>query len=238
MNIAICENEIRIANQVENVVIEYSQECDISCMCSIFLSGERLLKQINSDKITSYYHIYLLDIELHQIDGMEVAKIIREQDPEAIIIFITSHTELVYKAFDVSAFHFLTKPVNSEVLKSILKKAIKHLTVRNTFFNFSTNRKVYSLSCKQIEYFESYGRKITIYTKNSEDTFNGRLKDIKLKLPTYFIYINKSCIVNLENIEMTNSDTIRMCSGKILNISRKYKSAFYNEYKSFIHQRI
>ena len=56
-----------------------------------------------------YYDLFILDIEMPNLDGMELAKVIKEHIKNPVIIFLTSYTDYVYNAFEVEAFRFIPK---------------------------------------------------------------------------------------------------------------------------------
>lgn len=102
----------------------------------VFLSGGDLLRCLQSG---SHYNIYLLDIEMPGQNGIEIASVIREQDRDAIIIFITDHKEYVYEVFEVLPFRFLRKPVTAQKLSRILLDAAEHIQVSKRLFFFRSD---------------------------------------------------------------------------------------------------
>lgn len=63
------------------------------------------------EKGNPFYDLYLLDIQLGQMTGMELAEKIREKDDHAVILFATNYKEMIRKAFQVSALDYLVKPL-------------------------------------------------------------------------------------------------------------------------------
>ena len=83
MRIAICDDDIRFAGKMERLL----EECvDSTSNCDVFLSAEELLKRAEKER----YQLYLLDIEMKELSGMEAAKRIRIFDENALIVFVTS----------------------------------------------------------------------------------------------------------------------------------------------------
>ena len=60
------------------------------------------------------YALYILDVEMKKLSGLELAEHIRTEDRNAVIIFMTNHSEMMQKAFDVQAFQYLVKPIDSD----------------------------------------------------------------------------------------------------------------------------
>lgn len=84
---------------------------------SIYNNGTDLLKNIDKE------YILILDIEIPEINGMKIAKIIRQNRKDIEIIFLTSHSELMSEAFKVKAFRFLNKPIDKKKLIEALDGA-------------------------------------------------------------------------------------------------------------------
>ena len=81
------------------------------------------------------YDIYILDIEMHGMNGLELAKKLRANDPNAIIVFLTNYSKYVFDAFEVITFDFLIKPISFESFQKVILKSINYLsmTKKNIF---------------------------------------------------------------------------------------------------------
>lgn len=237
MQIAICEDSVQIMANIEQIITRFFDRNSIDVELDTFLSGERLLNYLSKHP-NERYHLYLLDIEMGEINGMEVAEKIRETDKEALIIFITSHDEFMIKAFDVSAFHFLIKPVDPIKLKAVLQKSLSTIKRRNNVFVYRTNKKTFTILYSNIQYFESDKRKINIFTNTNTYTFYGTMKNIENILPNNFAQIHKSYLVNLDHIELVEGRQVQMSTGEVLIISRSNVDAFYDTYRKFVIERM
>jgi len=233
MNIAICDDSIEMSVQLEEIVDYCFGGNQNNYVCETYLSGEELMEVLESGKVS--FQIYLLDIEMREINGLEVAALIREFDEQAVIIFVTSHSELMQEAFDVAAFHYLTKPIDEKKAKQVLIRAIKVLYVNRLIFQFNKRKKTYTLYLSQIEYLESYKRKIKIYADDKVYEYYGNIKEAMEKLDhTLFAQIHVSYAVNMEKVLAVNGDSVILKSGKQIYITKKYLYDFNEAYKSFV----
>lgn len=237
MRIAICDDNIQTVGSLEQIVTTFFNEKSIEIELDTFLSGERLLMNLSQDQQKNY-DLYFLDIQMEVINGIQTAEEIRKRDAEAFIVFITSHEEFMLDAFDVSAFHFLVKPINPDRLRNILEKISKKFLQQKNVFIYHINKKTFTIFYSQIQYFESDKRKVFIYTKNAVYNFYGRMKDIESTLPKYFVRIHKSYLVNLENVELVEGNIITMNNGEELIISRSNVNVFNEVYRKFIVARL
>lgn len=230
MNIAICDDDLHMTGKLEKIVSECLEEVNQKYTCDVYFSGESLVDVIN--KNNDSYHIYLLDIEMAQMNGLQLAKIIRQNDKNAIIIFITGHKELMQGAFDVNAFHYLLKPLNDKKVWSVLIKAVDSFHEQNKIFQFVVKKQIRTLYFLQIEYFESQLRKMAIHTDDGEEfMYYGTMKEVfKKSNPLLFVQIHNAFIVNLEKIHAVEGDRLVLFSGASLNISKKYHRQFTAAY--------
>ncbi len=103
--IAVCDDDSAMCEHLLRLV---KAQCE-HCVVDIFCSGEALLL---ADK---NYDIYLLDIQMLGVSGMEAARRLRKKqktfgNSESVIIFVTALSEYMQDAFDVRALHYLVKP--------------------------------------------------------------------------------------------------------------------------------
>ena len=91
------------------------------------------------------------------------------------------------------------------------------------YFTFSYKHEEYKILCKEILYFESNARKVTIYTQNGEHyTFNGKLSEIEQKMSDGkipFLRVHQSYLVNYYLIRSRTKIEITLVNGKKLPIS-------------------
>lgn len=232
MNVAICDDDINVANLIDDIlsnmfVMEFSSD--------VFLSGGDLLRCLQSG---SHYNIYLLDIEMPGQNGIEIASVIREQDRDAIIIFITDHKEYVYEVFEVLPFRFLRKPVTAPKLSRILLDAAEHIQVSKRLFFFQIGHDKYQLRCSDILYFEGAGRKVVINANQDTYEFYGKIADILPQLDTnLFCRIHASILVNMEYIRSIKKMAILLQNETQLPISKRYLNVVKQAHLSFIERR-
>ena len=74
-------------------------------------------------------NIALLDIEMPGMNGIELAKLIREKNHDCIIIFITAYDRFEYaiEAMHIKAFDYLLKPWKEEKLTGLISEAISSI---------------------------------------------------------------------------------------------------------------
>ena len=155
--------------------------------------------------------IYILDLELPSGDGIEIARMIRNEYNNWIspIIIITAHTSLYYEVYKqrLQVLDFIGKCENIEKnLKENIDICLKMLN-KEKVYRYTYKNIEYTINLLQIDYFQREGRKTKIVTKNKVYYQNISISNIKKMLPEYFITSSKGILINMKNnkeIDWTN----------------------------------
>ena len=150
--------------------------------------------------------IYILDIELPIVSGLEIGSEIREIDDDSKIVFVTAHPEckddIFYSRLD--AIDFISKYYKyEERLESTIEHIIKKL-YKNRTLDFTYNYVFYRIFYKEITYIEKSPsqNKCIIHLLNGEEKFiSTTISKLKKELGDMFYQTHKSCLVNLSNIK-------------------------------------
>ena len=109
--------------------------------------------------------------------GISAAKRIREYDKNTLIIYVTSHENHMQESFEVRPFRFLVKPVSEKLFETCFKSAYEEVYCGDSYFRYSYQRVNHKIPMREILYFESNRRKVSIVTE--KDTFVAYGKDRK-----------------------------------------------------------
>ena len=150
--------------------------------------------------------IYIMDIEIpNGLSGIDVAKKIRINDWNSIIILVTSHMEMGYEALkaQIMLLDFISKYNDcSPNLESTIKKAISKIDNKKILI-FETNNMTYKVHTDDIVYIvkDSIDRKCIIKTDYNEVCINETIGKILDMLDRRFFLSHRSCIINTEKID-------------------------------------
>lgn len=228
MRIGICEDENILRQEVRVLVEKYCQQYAIETEIFEYSSGEELLQSNNEESI------FLLDISMKEIDGIQVAEKIRALGNNSIIIFLTSHKERVFEAFKVQAFRYLIKPIQEDELNKTLDDAMEYLKKEEKkFLTISIKQNIIKLHYEDILYMESIGKNIDIHTEKQCYTIREKISDLEKKLASNgFFRVHKSYIVNLDKVTKIDSDMATLNNDETVYVSRlrakAFKEAFMN----------
>ncbi len=218
INIGVCDDDKNFLDFIESRIIEILQDEKENIRIHKFKNGRDFLKAYKKED--KPFDLIFLDIYMPQIDGLEVAEIIRKKDEESLLIFLTSMEEEVYKAFKYNTFRFIRKSHMDEELEEALISAMEELAVEKHIFKTSQGQVV--LSTNEILYFEFMERVVHIVTFDNKYRTNiRRFKDIEnIFLPKGFVGIHRSCIVNQNYIKAIENLEITLDNGEKLPVSR------------------
>ena len=152
--------------------------------------------------------IYILDIELEDSSGIDIARKIRKNDWSSLIIFSTAHFELFPHVFSdkLMIFDYITKYDDYENnLYKTLEKSIDIITHNNTI-SFKIGSDYHNIKINTILYltYDKYSRKTIIKTFDNEYYINDTLSSFEESLNKDFIRINRAYIVNMLNVRKIN----------------------------------
>ena len=215
--VAICEDEPVFRNEQESICRAVFEKLNIEHNLSVFSSGEDFWNTFISG---IRYDLILLDIIMDEINGMELARKIREKDGDAAIIFITSHTGFALQGYDVNALHYLIKPLDGDLLERLIKEDYQSRFQCN-FLVFKSGAQTLRIPVRDVICLETVGRRVAITLKDRTVEYSGKLSDL-IEDKQQLVRCHKAFAVNPCNIrELTRTDAIAT-SGKKIPVSRTY----------------
>ena len=117
LKIAVCDDETIAVANIEKMLEDVSSKVAENIEIDVFYDGSNLIEHVNRGY---RYDIIYLDIEMAIKDGVDTAKAIRRIDANVLIIYVTNHESFAKKVFEVSAFRFITKPIDYEIFRKYL----------------------------------------------------------------------------------------------------------------------
>ena len=218
MRIAICDDNVTFASQVETVILSYNP---LDAETEVFASGQELLTHIEQGYTAQ---IYFLDIEMPGIDGIETAQTIRQKDTDALIVYMTQHQEYVYSVFETLPFRFLRKPFTDELVKKTFMECLQHLDITEKYYFFKANRIQRQLPYSEILYFEGSGRKVHLHGTKENYEFYERISHVaEVVDDTAFCRVHVSFIINMDAIRSIRETEVLLKDGTVLPISKTYR---------------
>ncbi|WP_044200887.1 LytTR family DNA-binding domain-containing protein [Flammeovirga sp. OC4] len=172
--------------------------------------------------------LIFLDIEMPEISGLDFLRSLAK--PPKVII-ISAHREYAIEGFDLNVVDYLLKPVSMERFKSAVEKYEALKTTNSIDFKkvmsdnlfIRADRKHHKISFTEILYIESQADYLIIYGNNDTKwKTKETLSAIETKLPSTFIRIHRSFIVNMEHVKAFNRELVEI-AGEELPVSKSFR---------------
>lgn len=178
--------------------------------------------------------LLFLDIELEEQRGMELGRFLRQKlvDYHTQIVYVSYEQGYAMELFDSEPLGFLIKPITKEALLEVcrrfLRKNLQSKKGKEQMYYYKERQETKVLSFDETLYFQSMGRKIMAFTREGTKELYGKLTDLEAQVPSYFIRIHKSYLVNTHFVQSYHPGKVVLKNQEELVISRSYKEAVHD----------
>ena len=214
--IAICDDTEIDRNFIKDIVTDWGNKSGVKPDIHMFSSAEEFLFEYEDCKD---YQILLLDIEMGQMDGVYLAKELRKTNDSAQIVFITGYSDYIAEGYEVSALHYLMKPVREEKLSEVLDRAVSKLGKDEKALMLESGGETNLVPIYRIRFIDVRGNYTTVHA-DKEYTIKKTLSDVEKELDERFYRVGRSCIVNLTQISKVTKTDIFFNSGETVPLPR------------------
>lgn len=208
--IAICDDRQADADHIASLVNEWAGGRILQVRT--YPSAEAFLFHYADEKD---FDILLLDIEMGGMDGVSMAKVIRQDNESVQIVFITGYSDYIADGYDVAALHYLIKPVKKEQLFGVLNRAGECLKKNERKLFLKTPDETVVMPVREIRYLDVRQNYVTVHGK-VDVTVKRTLSEFEKELDDRFFRLGRSYIVNLAWIrQITRTDICLSDGGRI-----------------------
>lgn len=226
MNIAVVDDEKVIREQIGGLIDKQMPDCYLES----YATGEEL---IAAEK---RFDIVFLDIQMDGMDGIEVARTLREEQDEIVLIFVTGNREYVFEALDLYAFHYLLKPVDESKFREVLVRAAGEVAKKKEKKGLFIKKRNLTLDQADILYIESRAKKVEIHTARSKDIIEiyATMEELEGQLGEDFYRCHRAYLVNMAHITEYDSDSITITNGDKIYLTKKKYGDFVKAYMWYL----
>lgn len=218
MRIYICDDDIKITDSLASRIKSKKSDCEVSS----YYKGRDLWEALQKETCD----VVFLDIDMPDLSGLEIAAKISELSYSPLLVFVTSHDELVYDSLKFHPFGFIRKNYIESELEDILCDCIKEMGSQHSFFYFHTTQGEVKLAIDEILYFESDGNYLKLFTTKEEYRFRDTMTAIEKALTEKgFIRIHKGFLVNQMAVKVLGREEATLFNGVKIPIGRNYAEA-------------
>ena len=230
--IAICDDRAEDGAYVQKLVEQWAEMRKIVPQMFVFSSAEQFLFRYAEDK---EFDILLLDIEMGGMNGVELAKQIRKENNTVQMIFITGFPEFLAEGYEVSALHYLMKPVREDKLFAVMEKAAQNCLKTERYLLVTVDKTLTRIPVNSIMYAETFAHYVMLVTAEREYQIRENTSVLAQKLGDEFVRSHRSYLVNLRHVHSISRTEVMLDNGKQIPLSRsnypKTNQAFIMYYK-------
>lgn len=215
--IAICDDSAADQRYIKKLAGCWAANMRHTIQADVFPSAESFLFAYAEHKD---YDILLLDIEMGSMDGVALAKKLRQDNETIQIIFITGFPDFMAEGYEVSAVHYLLKPVDSKQLGKVLEKAAANLKKTAKTIIFTVGREEVRLVLSDILYVEAFAHACKITALNEQFMVPKSISQVENMLGEGFIRIHRSYLAAVSYIKRISKTEVTLDNGEKLPLSR------------------
>lgn len=213
--IAVCDDEKTAREDVSEIAKKWALTRGDETEISHYSSAESFLFEYPEQQAD----ILLLDVEMGGMNGVELAKKLREKDKLIQIVFITGYSEYISEGYEVAALHYLLKPVREEKLFSTLDRAAEKLSTDARVVTLETMQGTVRVPIYEIRFAEVLKNYVTVHAA-ADYTARMTLSELETMLDDRFLRVGRSYIVNLGCIHKVTKREIFLRTGAAIPLPR------------------
>lgn len=236
MKIAICDDDELFIDSICALVEQWAAKNNAVLTLFRFTNGDDLINAHRKE----HMDLIILDIIMPLLNGMDTARELREADQMVPIIFLTTSREFAVDSYEVKAFNYLIKPVNSNKLFSVLDDFLKTLNLPENTFTVQTGDSFLRITISDVEYLEAQNKQVFFHmTDGRTITVHERFSRCAevFCLENGFCRCHRSYIVNLSRVKEFSKSEIITFNQTSIPISRNSYTAFKETYFQHMFQQ-
>lgn len=228
LNILIVDDEQVFLNSLKREIMQFCQDKNIPVKITL---EDDPFSVIDDEKFL-HNDIMLLDIDMPDISGMQVASQINDKkgnSEKPYIVFVTNKEELVFDALKEQPFSFVRKTHLEDLTPCLLR--IHQKLSRPNIYSIKTGRGIYNICVDDIIYLEKKNNYVVFHTQTGLLKERTNIDSKFAGLASYgFLRPQIGYIVNVRYIEEVQKNTVLLSNGKEVPLSKKYRKSIKQDF--------
>lgn len=227
IKILICDDDYKIIEDVKKLLLTFSRNNKVEFKIDLQNSGDFILNNNN------LYDIAIVDIEMPGISGLKLSEKLKENNPDTIIIVLTSFQNYLDSAMKIRVFRYLSKPIDKYRFLVNFKDAIEEYRLISKTLTIKYNDEVHVIKTKDILYIENQKYGSVIHTTKNDYYVKIKPKDLYkiINQENCFAFSHNSILVNLQNVIDFNKTTIILRKNDIETVTTYVSQRKYSSFK-------
>lgn len=158
-NIAVVDDELSDIERLKSFIRNWFVRSEhTSGAIRSYTSGEEILR----DFVQGKFHVIFMDIMMHQINGIETARCLRQHDIRVPIVFITASGKYMPDAFSVHSFDYILKPYHEKDVFRVLDEVVRVLNAEDPKVTLKVPNGEYEIPMRMISSVVSNGHNVEV----------------------------------------------------------------------------
>ena len=223
VRIALCDDDAQENERLAKLIGIYAFARNYDLQCECFTDGRDLLRREKFD-------LYFLDFRMEPMDGIAVAKALKERFNQTVTIcYLTNYEAAAAQIINhrIYADGFLKKPVDPELLEEKLDQFY-----RMSFFTrleLRQGKRYDTIYTQDLLYVEADNKQVRLHMFDRTEEYHYTLNDMAAMLGDGFFRIHRSFLVNLQHIASYDAKSVKLRNGELLPLkNRSFADAYHN----------
>lgn len=232
MKILICDDEQQYVDELK-IHIENFMQSRVADFTIDTANNPQAVADSNE-----IYQLAFLDIQMNELNGISLAKNLKERNNKIVIFFVTSYNDYQDEAMDLRAFRFFEKPFNADRLYSGLEKAMEYIDESYVDFYVWTDNEHKQILVDDVIYVERGNRQVTLVTTQGNFTTRETFDEWCAILQNSFFYrVHKSFIVNLHYVTGYKYSELFVQNNVRIPIASRRQTDFHKFWFAYLRRR-
>lgn len=221
-HVAICDDNEEDIWYLHLLVQKWVQCTGHTAQIQTFSTAESFLFQYSENKM---FDILLLDIEMGDMNGIELAKAVRLQQDSVQIVFITGFPDFMAEGYEVAALHYLIKPVQEDKLYQVLDRAVQNLQKNERNILFSVSGEILRVPVGEILCVEAFAHTTMVTTVQRRFEVSVGISKMEKQLGSGFVRCHRSYLAGLQHIKRITKTSVVLDTNQELPLSKSHYAA-------------
>ena len=229
MKILICDEEKDCLSSLSAHVREYLNER--------FLKGSVIAETdpLQIARGSTRYDIAFLEIRMGSMDGITLAKELKQRNEKVALFFVSNHIQYHDEAFDLRAFRFFQKPFEADRLYQSLDRAVQY--INDSYLSIILKKAgIHSrIAVDRILYIERENREVAVITEKGKYKVSNSFDELMGRIPnTFFYLVHYSFYMNLHHAARYVYTEVIMDNGDRLPIAPRRRADFHRFWLAYV----
>lgn len=218
IEIVLVDDEQLQLDYMQKLVQQAAASLAIQIEVHQFLSGEAFLFALEDHP---NWQLAFLDIEMAELNGMEVAHIVREKAPDLELVFATAYAEYAIEGYAVQALGYLLKPISLEKVTRVLTRFLEEQPTEAIYIIVEIDGQPIRINLDDLIYAEANVGEVKLVLSDQTLLLKMSLTDFEKKLDERFVSTHRSYLVNLQYVSRLLKTDVALNNGEMVPLSRR-----------------